>query len=223
MIIKLRLFRVFSVFVIFLAYSHAVNALDLDIRTNHKLSMDSNKVSFTLALDQCSNLSKVIYHAESGDLSLDSSDFLRNSNHLNGCQFIVEAKGAVRFYPAFTIYLNDGTSTTYSETFTADEINPTVSFERVSIASIEGKQYLSTVVQVGDNQDIRYVGFSVVGVLASDLKTVGGVVEKVKQKAFVNTNKIVRIFPNSNSQSEFVLNFPLTKNLTAQAIALDAV
>ncbi len=202
---------------------HLLHAAEVDIRANHKIAENSSKVSYSLLIDNCQLLSRVEYNSSSETQVLDSSSAVINPNSMQGCQFVVEDGSATRFNPSFTLFFSDNTTSTYSENFIAEDIQPTISFEQVAISSNGNQQFLHTKVQANDDQDISYVAYSVVAIRASDLTAAGGVIEQAKSKAFAKTEQVTRVYPSSDNQTEFNLTLPLNKILSAQAIARDSL
>ena len=174
---------------------------------------------YVLAISDCQLVDRVEITAGSyHNTSIAQYDSINGS-----CEFPFTADGAGYLNPAATIFLKTGQQQNYSEQFSVENELPEVTLESVAVRDTDGKQYLIVTANAIDNVDINYVGFSVVGVRASDLRSAGGVIEKARQKAYAVTNNTQRIYPVSDFQTSFSLSIPVDSQLDLASISHDGV
>src|SRR5262249_14382676 len=140
-----------------------------------------------------------------------------------GCQASFDASGTGLLHPQVVLHFVDGSTQTYGESFAVEKTAPTISFDGVSLSTLEGKQNLVVTVHAQDDTDISQVRFSVAGLRASDLRAAGGIVDAAKKQAFAATDGVARVFPITDSQASFSVSIPLPTPLTAAEIAHDGV
>lgn len=194
----------------------------LDFRSNKNLS-NQGVASYTLAVDNCSHLAELQYSSGAQSVSLTASDANPNPQSPLGCQFPIELSGAQKLNPSVSVTLIDGAEFSYQEQFIAEDTRPDLQFHEVAIESTPQGQYLITSVVASDDTDISYIGFSVSGIRASDLRNAGGIVNKAKQSAFARTDGVERVYPVADNQSVFSLSLPLQGILNDAEIARDAL
>ncbi|HEY3487359.1 MAG TPA: Ig-like domain-containing protein, partial [Gammaproteobacteria bacterium] len=138
------------------------------------------------------------------------------------CQTLVQGTGEGKLAPQAILHYVNAPDQTHSETFQIETTAPTITFSGVSIQLINGVQHLVVRATASDDIDINYVGFSVIGLRASELRAAGGVIQKASQKAFATTTD-THIYPLADGQTEFSVAVPVTTNLSADAISSDGV
>ncbi|MCW9016562.1 MAG: Ig-like domain-containing protein, partial [Kangiellaceae bacterium] len=202
-------------------FSNGLGAVD--IRINQKLDDDTPRVSYTISVDDCQQLTKVEYLAADGTQVLSSADQLPSAASNNGCEFVVTDVSATRFSPSVNLSFNDGTVIAHSESFTSDNNNPSIELDGVAIENSGEKQFLVAEFNAEDDVDIRYIGYKVVGIRASQLRSVGGVVEKASEMAFAKSESTEFVYPTLEGQTSFKASIPVSQLLSSDAVARDAV
>ena len=136
-----------------------------------------------------------------------------------GCELRFERSGADRFGTAFTVRFRDGATQTHSETFAVDAVKPSISFDSVRLAASPAGQLLVIAVQAADDVDLSFVEVSATALRASDLRSVGGIVDNARSSAFAATEGRTRIYPSVHGQHLFELALPVKGGLSAAEIA----
>jgi hypothetical protein len=160
----------------------------------------SDRVAYVASVSDCTNLVYVDISAGSVQKNLSVSDASRVSGSAMGSAFSLTAEAEGRFSPQITLHHRDNTSDIHTESFSIEANAPTLALDSVSLQNIDGVQSLIVQADVADDVDIQYIGFSVVGIRASDLRAAGGVITRVKDNAFVQTEGVVRVYPERNDQ-----------------------
>jgi hypothetical protein len=212
-----------TVWLFCLSASAASAAVAVDIRANHIITTPMNGVSYTAAIDNCQNIARVDFSVGGQTQTFDASDKLFNENALNGCLYTLDVLGDNLLNPSVTLLFSDNSEQVYSENFVVEQTPPQIEFNSVAIQSTDGQQFLISTVDASDNADIAYLEYSIVGIRASDLRSVGGVIELARPLAYAATQGAKRVYPQSDNQTRFSLHTPVIKALSAQAIARDAI
>ncbi|MCJ8272638.1 MAG: hypothetical protein MJK04_24970, partial [Psychrosphaera sp.] len=203
--------------------SVTTSAVTVDIRSNTILSVGTTSASYTAAIEYCNDIVGVEFIVGDQTQVMDAGDKLFNQNSFNGCLFIMDGFGSNLLNPSIKLIFADNTEQLYSETFVVDSVKPAISFDQVSIKNDNGQQQLITSVQASDDNDIAYLTYSVTGIRASDLRSVGGVVEKAQALAFAKSGGNKRAYPSADNQTHFNFTLNIEDQLSAQAIARDAI
>ena len=172
----------------------------MDIRSDGVLIEGHDEIAYMVAIEDCSELISISVSAGDMTDNVSSSDTKRIAGSLSGCELQFSGTGDDRFNPQITLNFRDGSSQIHSEVFQAEKNAPQLTFEGVSLASIEGHQYLVVSARAQDDVDITYVGFSVTGLRASDLRAAGGVVAHARKNAFAATEGFERVYPAHDGQ-----------------------
>ncbi|MCG8435138.1 MAG: Ig-like domain-containing protein, partial [Gammaproteobacteria bacterium] len=122
-----------------------------------------------------------------------------------------------------TLDFQDGSQQFHSEEFSVEDNSPSLTFNKVSIADVEGQQFLVVEVSADDDVDMRHVGVDMTGLRASDLRSAGGVIAKAREQAFADTQGTIRVHPEFDGQTQFLLSVPVSRPLSPEAIASDGV
>ena len=196
---------------------------DLDLRSNRTVSSQTTDASYTLSVSDCSQLARLEYTHEGESHLLVAADASPNTQSSLGCQFSLELSDANYLNPSVSVYLVDGTSFDYSESFSFEQQKPEVGFDDVTVSTTNDEQFLITSVYASDDTDISYLGFSISAIRASVLRSVGGIVEKAKESAFAKTEGVQRVYPVNDTQNVFSLPLPLDIILTDSEVARDVI
>ncbi|MEJ2423844.1 MAG: hypothetical protein P8101_05195 [Candidatus Thiodiazotropha sp.] len=200
------------------------SALDgFDIRTTSPLNDYQTTSNYTLSIADCVEL-RDIQIVNDGEISTYlPTESGRNSNHPKGCEFSFQLSGSTRFDPSITATYIDGHSVQYSESFILESAKPSISLENLAINFVDGEQFLVANLHANDNTDLSYVSVRLTGIRASDLRSSGGVIQKAKENAFLDAVDAVRIYPESDEQTNFQFAIKIQKPLSQSEIARNAL
>jgi hypothetical protein len=219
-------FLVFVFCVLFWAFPFQGTACGeslVDIRVNGILASENIKTSYTLSINDCTELNTISYSVGSVDGLLSTSDAKRIPGSTSGCQVVIQGEGVDSHDPQITLNFRDGSSQFHTENFKNEKNAPQLSFQDISFAYVDGLQKIITTAKVRDDVDISYVGFSIVGIRASDLRSNGGIVALAREKSFAKTNRIEKVYPAYEGQDLFSLPLDVFSELDAGSIAHDGV
>lgn len=192
--------------------SVAVGSNAYNISTTGRFDVSTSN-SFVFSASDCSRIVSVQYTNSEGELT--------DSQLTDQCEYSFSlAEGN---QPAITITYIDGTTDTYSESFSQDTISPEIYFESVNIIEENEQQSLVVTYQATDNADISKVGIDLKGITASALRGAGGVVDNALTSAFANSAGYQIIIPKTNAQTSFSLKIPFDRKLSAQQIYADGL
>lgn len=203
-------------------YTAAVSA-SVDIRTAGNLASQLDRVDYIAAISDCSQLVSIDVLAGTTQESLPVSSASRVAGSPVACEFVFSGIGDGRLTPQITLNNQDTTTQLHQEIFLDENTLPQLSFDKISLQLVDGVQHLVTQINASDDVDIRYVGVSLTGVRASDLRRANGVVAKARPDAFADTNGTIRIYPSQEGQATYTLSWPVSKALDADAIAHDGL
>ena len=105
----------------------------------------------------------------------------------NRCRFDFVAAGAGFDAPAATLVDKVGNLEAVGETFSFETLSPSLGRPTIEIVSVDGDQFLRISVEASDDVDLSYVSFSATGLLASTLRSVGGVIDRAREQAFADS------------------------------------
>ena len=196
---------------------------DIDIRVASPLNPANIQTNYTLTVSDCSSVATIQAGTNSVLQSYSVADSRRDLSQPNNCLIDFSLAGPEQLAPAAKIVLIDGTRVEHSEQFSYDDLAPSINFKDVLINDTAGQQHLIVNVEAQDDVDIHYVGFNVVGLKASDLRTAGGVIAEARKTAFAQTDALQRIYPILEGQKQYFISLPLKENLSADMIAYDAI
>ncbi len=195
----------------------------LDIRVSSPLSTFQDTVDYVLAVSDCSTVRRVDVQFEDEVGSYIPTDAQRADISSLACSFPFTLSGDQRTNPSVEVHSVDGSSVSYSESFAVEPNQPDLTFGSVGIEEIEGRQYVILQVEARDDIDLAYLSVAMTGLRASDLRSAGGVVEKAKESAFLDSTLPLRIYPREDGQDVFQISHPLLKNLSREEIARNAL
>ncbi|HXK18398.1 MAG TPA: Ig-like domain-containing protein, partial [Polyangiaceae bacterium] len=198
-------------------------AVTLDIYTVVPLRDNPSAASYELAISDCTRVVSLDIDQGGSTRTLATSDFTRQPGSSSACSARFELSGARLLQPAVNLHFNDGSAQSYSESFAIEQAQPELTFEGVALTNVAGEQHLDVTVTAHDDVDLSAVTFDVVGLTASDLRAVGGVVEAARRNAFAKLLAPERVRPTRDGQTEFSVSIPVTTRLTADQIAHDGV
>ncbi|MGH8372851.1 MAG: Ig-like domain-containing protein, partial [Gammaproteobacteria bacterium] len=201
----------------------AATDVQVDIRATAPIAAGTDAAAYALTISDCTDLTSIDITAGDFQQSYSPADASRIDGSATGCELDFSGSGTGVFDPQAVLHFRDGTSLPYGEHFDADSNPPQLTFQNVSLQNLSGQQYLIVQAQASDDVDMSYVGFSVVGLRASDLRAAGGVVSKAEDSAFADSHGTVRVYSTSDDNSTFSLALPVTGSLTADQIAHDGV
>jgi hypothetical protein len=196
----------------------------LDLHATTSLRDNPSAASYELSISDCTRLVAVDIDQGSGNpRTLATTDLIRTNGGGAACAARFDLSGARQFQPSVNLRFNDGTAQTYSEAFSVEDAAPELKFDNVALSNVNGDQYLNVTVTARDDIDMSSVTFDVTGLLASDLRAAGGVIEAAKPNAFAKLITPERVRPTRDGQLEYTLSFPVAKRLSADQIAHDGV
>ena len=195
----------------------------VDFRTTSALTIKPNQASYSLLIQDCSQLTSIDIAAGSY-----AETFLPNdARHLGvsslGCEIDFFGADGGYLTPQAVLHFQDSSTQTHIETFSTELIPPHLAYQAISLEMVAGVQYLSVQVEATDDVDISHVSFSVIGIRASDLRAAGGVIDKASKQAFADSGGVVRVYPQYEGQNLFDLKIPVNGFLSAEEIAHDGV
>lgn len=199
---------------LFALVSFTASAADVDIRVVSGIDAQQQVVDYQLSISDCHLVEK--FKVTAGTYN---ETVVAVFDERNRCDFQFTAEGANYLSPSVDLTLKTGVVENYLETFLIEAQPPEVSLNVINITSIDGKQYLSVTANAVDNVDISYLGFSITGLRASDLRSANGVIDIAKTSAFSDSNGVIQVVPESNGQGEFVYLLPVNGELSAAEIA----
>ncbi|MEJ2063568.1 MAG: Ig-like domain-containing protein [Reinekea sp.] len=191
----------------------------IDIRANQILTESLQDVRYRISVERCPEIADVSINGK----SLSLSEAIRTVEMGNRCEFDVLLSGQGRFAPSVTVTDINGQSVSHHESFSVESNLPSLEFNSVSITGTSQDQWLELHLNANDDVDITSVSVDVLGLRASVLAEVGGVVDDAANSAFASTNGYQVIVPHQESQTEFVLRVPVDESLSASEIQHDGV
>ncbi|MEJ2165964.1 MAG: Ig-like domain-containing protein, partial [Desulfobacterales bacterium] len=212
-----------SVLLVVLSSTGAYAESEVDIRAGGVITAEQDSIAYILSVADCTELISAAVTAGETDAVLALSEARRTAGSAGGCEFDFTAAGEGRFSPQATLKFQDGTTQTHSESFQVERTPPELVFEGVTLSDFNSRQHLVVSVRASDDVDLRYVGFDVTGLRASDLRAAGGVVARARERAFAATGGFQRVYPGSDDQALFALPVAVAGELSAEAIAHDGV
>ena len=214
--------KIYIILIFKLIFFSGSSMAGADIRVSDVSALsDNSDVSYVASISSCGQLNSIEAGSASELVTYTNDDVTLNPDFPSQCLLQFSLSGAARLSPTVKLTYQDGTIENFSESFVYEDVAPQISFSKVSILGESDQQKLVVEVEASDNQDIAYVSFSVVGLNASYLRSVGGVVAEAKEKSFVDDTQ--RVYPNNNSQSVFQLTIPLKNSLSNEQIAFDTI
>jgi len=149
---------------------------------------------------------------------LEASDFSRPDPSVRQCEAQIRYDS---FEPTVTAVLTSisGDVFTHAEFFSLEASAPELTLQNVSINILpSGEQQLVVTAEAYDDTDIQYLGFSVLGIRASDLRAAGGVIKEASSKAFAVQEEYARVTPTVDEQRNFTFVLPIEpQNLLSPA------
>ena len=200
--------------IFFALVSLNASAADVDIRIVSAIDAQQQIVDYQLSISDCHLVEK--FEVNAGTYNETVVAVFDDQNH---CDFQFTSEGANYLSPNVELTLKTGVTKNYLETFFIETQPPEVSLNNISITSIDGKQYLSVTANAVDNVDISYLGFSVTGLRASDLRSANGVIDIAKSSAFSDSNGVIKVVPERNDQGVYSYLLSVNNELTAAEIA----
>ena len=206
----------YLIFFLFIFPAHAN-----DLRLSGFLSSGGNSTGYTLRVRDCTSVTHVTSNNGDGTKYL-LEDAVRVVGSATACEFPIDALDTLS--PAFTIHrLSGSADAVVQESYDYETNRPSISFESVSIEQAVDGQYLVAVVNADDDVDIKYVSFDILGLRASELRRVGGIVNEASKTAFAKTERALKIYPDVEGQTQYTARVRLNTTLTADAVAQDGV
>ncbi|MCP3871850.1 MAG: hypothetical protein GY699_01645, partial [Desulfobacteraceae bacterium] len=203
-----------SFFSLFLHSSLVFADVAIDIRVSGVLFNGQTEVAYVATVNNCEDVVSARITAGEEDSVISISDAHQVPGFMHRREFQFSGKGVGMLQPEIILNFREGSphgsQQTHNEVFQIDNNKPQLTYKDVSFVTIEDKQYLSIAAHASDDIDISYIGFSVTGLRASDLRDAGGVVNKAKKNAFASTDNIKKVYPSSDDQSEFSLTIPVS-------------
>jgi hypothetical protein len=217
-----------AILIVLIGWSMALADVNINIRADSSLIDGQQQADFIVAIDDCRHIRSIEISAANVQLPLAPAEFTPLAGVPDGCRHSFTATGEPmepgqwRFRPQIQLRFNDDSIQTYEEEFFFETTPAELDFEGIQLISIAGRQHILVSARAQDNIDIRYVGMSLTGLRASDLRIAGGVVALARQNAFVETGGIRKIFWPT-PQGQYQLSLPLNYELDPDTIAHDGV
>ncbi|MCP5078418.1 MAG: hypothetical protein GY951_10240, partial [Psychromonas sp.] len=190
---------------------------NFDIRTTSSIAVSQKNHQYILHINNCANVVNV---SVAKNTFIDSSS-LRNTG--SSCEYAFELSNEDKLNPVANISFKDGTSIQYSEQFDYENNQPEITINSVSIVNHNQLQHAKVELSVTEDTDISNISLSLVGVRASDLRASGGVIDKAKERSFVNTYSPLIVFPDYENQSQYSVYIPLQTELSQAEIESNGV
>lgn len=183
---------------------------------------NADQTNFIFTIDDCSSVSSVNVSVGSFSDKLDISEFRQVGLNSSACETLIQSDSGL-ISPSAEIFFVDNSSGFHNENFYYEKNLPNLAFQEVSISREGGQQQLVVHAEASDDVDLSYVGFSVSGIRASELRAAGGVVEIANKTAFASTNGYSRVYPIDEGQTQYALTVPIETDLSPEAIANDGI
>jgi hypothetical protein len=214
-----------SLFVGLFLCAHATHAVtDIDIRVTDTAAIGgAGSVEYAASFTDCLNLTTIDVGSSGSLTPVDLADLQFYNQSRNSCFVTFSLDSASRLEPAVEISLSNGELQSHAESFSDENFSPELNFDTVEIVGTEGDQSLVVSVDAVEDTDIAYLSFNIIGLSASDLRASGGVIAEAKNRAFLNTQTAVRVYPSTDDQTKFSYSGQLRRNLSAEEIAFDAI
>ncbi|MCU7944540.1 MAG: hypothetical protein KZQ87_17875, partial [Candidatus Thiodiazotropha sp. (ex Cardiolucina cf. quadrata)] len=207
-----------------LLISCSASALEgFDIRAASPFTSQQTSSGYILSLSDCVELKDVRIDTGSELVSLLPADASGNPGSQFGCEFSFNMEGAVQYEPAITASYIDGSTTLYSEHFSVETNKPSISLESIAVSEVDGKQFLVANLDASDDTDLSYLSIRLTGIRASDLRKSGGVIQKARESAFLDSAEAVRVWPQHDEQVRFTFSQEIDQPLTPEEIARNAL
>ncbi|RFA32307.1 hypothetical protein CAL65_20005 [Alkalilimnicola ehrlichii] len=198
-------------------------AAGVDIRAAVSLGQFPDSAHYTARVADCSRLRRL--EVEPSGESFAAAELSRISGFPLACSVDFVLTGAARFSPRLILHFTDGSRAEHAESFAIERNPPSLQLQGVAVEQFDGEQHLVVQATAADDVDLSYVGFSVIGVRASELRSVGGVISELvsANRVFAATEGVRRVYPTRDGQTRFALSVPMTAALDGAAIAHDGV
>jgi hypothetical protein len=218
--------KIIPVLLLFSLFFHCFEAVaqTFDIRAKSTLQSGGQDLLYVLFIADCSLVAEIKAGTAGALNSYSRSDTVLREDAPLACELTFTASGDQRLAPTAVIsYTNGSAPITVAESFEVEQNPPTIEFDSIAIINSGGEQHLVAKVRAGDNVDISYVTFNLVGLEASVLRKYEGVIDSAMAEALVSTGGQQRIYPTQENQREFALDLKMSKNLTAEQILHDGI
>ena len=188
-----------------------------DIRVQSSLSPNQEKVVYELFIENCQDVVNI-----SNNSSIESVDIVPVIDSSGHCSSSFEATSNL-LNPSVTLNLISNSTQLVTESFAYETNKPSISLNSISINQQGASQQLIVSLSASDDTDISYLKYDLVGIRASDLRSVGGVVDNAKAKAFATTSGQKILYPTVENQTEYILSVPLKEAISSDVIAHDGL
>lgn len=217
-----------AILMVLIGWSMALAEVNINIRTDRVLADGQQQAEFIVALDDCRDIRNIEISAAQLQLTLAPAEFTPLAGVPDGCRYSFAAAGDSledgqwRFRPQIQLRFNDDSIQTYAEEFYYETTPAELNFSGIQLITSDGRQHILVSAGARDNVDLQYVGMSLTGLKASDLRSAGGVVALARQSAFVDTGGTRKVFWPA-ARGEYQLSLPLNYELDPDTIAHDGV
>ncbi|WP_143873611.1 Ig-like domain-containing protein [Catenovulum sediminis] len=200
-----------------LAFAWSVNK---DIRVNGSLVTASQQQSYYLVIDQCSQITQIATQKNLGFSDAELSDLVHIDK--DTCQFKFTQEDEYKWQPAVKLTYADGIVEQVTESFSWEQTAPEISIQSIDLVEVAGEQGVVISITASDNTDLTRLSANVLGLKASDLKSVGGVIDDAKQTAFIQEQELSQ-YPQYDGQPEYSFFFPFSQNLSQAEFAANGL
>lgn len=208
---------------LFFGFAGNVHAeTDVDIRAATPLGSGSAS-NFIAHISDCRNLVSIQVGNASNLIQLSPVEANRNLSSPTACEVDFQLDSESVLSPLLQLELLDGLTQSHTEQFYAESVAPKISLDIISIRADGDRQFLDIVLEASDDLDVSYVAVQAVGLRASTLRSVGGVVDEARPNSFADSGGYIRVYPDKETQRSFTASIEITVPLSAQVIAGDAL
>ncbi|MEO1268774.1 MAG: hypothetical protein AAFX99_11795, partial [Myxococcota bacterium] len=198
----------------------------IDIRS-YGIYTGGSSDRFVARLEDCHQITSVVL---AGSQEQIGRDRLRPDAQ-GVCEVEFEVAGGADKQPGVLVTRSNeaGVVESYHEDFSVESEPPTLRVEGDEplrfIDHDEGSgQSLAIDLMASDNVDVSYINVSVLGLRASDLRSVGGVIDRARPMAFADSGGFVRQYPRQGGGDEpFHVVVPMRSVLSQEEIQHDGI
>src|SRR5690606_7932952 len=140
---------------------------------------------YEIRISDCTRLQSLAVSSGGSQTVFDSDELTAESNGACFARYLANGNaGSI----AATAQFDDGVSLHHQESFHFENQPPTIEVTRVGVTGGVGEQRLVVELAAADDVDLSHLEVEAVGLRASDLRAVGGVVAKARERAFAGSD-----------------------------------
>ncbi|HYX34356.1 MAG TPA: hypothetical protein VE954_14730, partial [Oligoflexus sp.] len=193
-------------------------AMSLDLQTVRGIRPGDKSASYRVVFGSCSSLVRFEYGDGKAFQSVDLTSL--QQEEAGACSYTFALQGDQVLSPSIRyVTLENPEFTTYSETFAYESLPPQIKLQNIQFGTGSDGQFLVLQVNAQDNLDISEVRYSVLGLLASDLRKAGGIIAAAAPQAFSTSGGWKVVHPVADSQTQIMIRVPLKSSLSQEQLA----